>query len=154
MNEIKQWAFGITISAIVGAVILFLSPEGATEKLVRAAVSLFLMCAILSPFLSNADPMKILDGLELPEIQSAPSANDEAAEHLQGEMKEKISDILEECGIKNADIRISINIENGNEMKIESVQIIAEKIYENQFEIAEKNLKNQLGIETKIEVKK
>ena len=56
MNEMKQWAFGITISAIVGAVILFLSPEGATEKLVRAAVSLFLMCAILSPFLSNADP--------------------------------------------------------------------------------------------------
>ena len=30
----------------------------------------------------------------------------------------------------------------------------AEKNDENQFEIAEKNLKNQLGIETKIEVKK
>ncbi len=154
MNEIKQWTFGITISAIVGAVILFLAPEGATEKLVRAAVSLFLMCAILSPFLSNADPMKILNGIELPETQSVPSANDEAAEHLQNEIKEKISDILEECGIKNADIRISINIENGNEMKIESVQIFAEKSYENQFEIAEKNLKNQLGIETKIGVKK
>lgn len=154
MNEMKQWAFGITISAIVGAVILFFSPEGATEKLVRAAVSLFLMCAILSPFLSNADPTKIFDGLELPEIEVAPSTSDEAAEHLQNEIKEKISDILEECGIKNADIRISINIENGNEMKIEGVQIFAEKNYENQFEIAEKNLKNQLGIETKIEVKK
>lgn len=154
MNEIKQWALGITVSAIVGAIILFISPEGSTEKLVRAAVSLFLMCAILSPFLSNADPMKIINGLELPEVQSAPSANDEATEHLQDELKEKIFDILEEVGIKNADIRISINIENGNEMKIESVQIFAEKIYENQFEIAEKNLKNQLGIETKIEVKK
>lgn len=154
MNEIKQWAFGITVSAIVGAVILFLSPEGATEKLVRAAVSLFLMCAILSPFLSNSDPMKILKGFELPEIESAPSTSDEAAEHLQGKIKEKISDILEECGIKKADIRISINIENGNEMKIERVQIFAEKIYENRFEIAEKNLKNRLGIETKIEVKR
>ena len=70
MNEMKQWAFGITISAIVGAVILFLSPEGATEKLVRAAVSLFLMCAILSPFLSNSDPTKIFDSLELPERPS------------------------------------------------------------------------------------
>ena len=112
------------------------------------------MCAILSPFLSNADPTKIFDGLELPEIEVAPSTSNEAAEHLQNEIKEKISDILEECGIKNADIRISINIENGNEMKIEGVQIFAEKNYENQFEIAEKNLKNQLGIETKIEVKK
>ena len=87
-------------------------------------------------------------------LDVAPSTSNEAAEHLQNEIKEKISDILEECGIKNADIRISINIENGNEMKIEGVQIFAEKNYENQFEIAEKNLKNQLGIETKIEVKK
>ena len=49
---------------------------------------------------------------------------------------------------------MSINIENGNEMKIEKVEIFAEKNDENKFEIAEKNLKNQLGIETKIEVKK
>ena len=152
MNEIRQWAFGITISAIAGAIILFFAPGGSTEKLVRTAVSLFLMCAILSPFVSHADPMKIINALELPEAQSAPTTSDEAAEHLQSEIKEKISDILNECGIKNADIRISINIENGNEMKIDSVQIFAEKIYENNFENAEKNLKNQLGIETKIEV--
>lgn len=152
MEEIKRWAFGITISAIAGAIILFFAPGGSTEKLVRTAVSLFLMCAILSPFVSNADPIKIIKALELPEAQSAPTTSDEAAEHLQSEIKEKISDILNECGIKNADIRISINIENGNEMKIDSVQIFAEKIYENNFENAEKNLKNQLGIETKIEV--
>ena len=154
MNEIKQWALGITISAIVGAVILFISPEGSTEKLVRAAVSLFLMCAILSPFLSGADPIKLINGIELPEIQSSESTGDEASDYIENQIKEKISDILEECGIKNADIRISINIENGNEMKIESVQIFAEKIYENNFENAEKNLNNQLGIKTKIEVKK
>lgn len=152
MNEIRQWAFGITISAIAGAIILFFAPGGSTEKLVRTAVSLFLMCAILSPFVSNADPMKIIKALELTEAQSASTTSDEAAEHLQSEIKEKISDILNECGIKNADIRISINIENGNEMKINSVRIFAEKIYENNFENAEKNLKNQLGIETKIEV--
>ena len=53
MNEIKQWTLGITVSAIVGAIILFISPEGSTEKFVRTAVSLFLMCAILSPFITN-----------------------------------------------------------------------------------------------------
>lgn len=154
MNEIKQWSLGITISAIVGAIILFISPEGSTEKLVRAAVSLFLMCAILSPFLSGADPIELINGIELPEIQSNESANGEASDYIENQIKEKIFDILEECGIKNADIRISINIENGNEMKIESVQIYAEKTYENNFENAEKNLNNQLGIKTKIEVKK
>lgn len=154
MNEIKQWTLGISISAIVGAIILFISPEGSTEKLVRAAVSLFLMCAILSPFIKNADPMEIFNSIELTETQSAAQAGNEAAEYLQNELKGKILDILKECGINNTDISISINIENGNEMKIEKVEIFAEKNDENQFEIAEKNLKNQLGIETKIEVKK
>lgn len=154
MNEIRQWAYGVTVSAIVGAIILFLSPDGSTEKIVRAAVSLFLMCAILSPFLSGADPKAVINGIELPKIDSSQSSEDEAADFLQDGIKEKISEILSECGIKNADIRISINIENGNEMKIENVQIIADKNYEIYFKNAEENIKNQLGIETKIEVKK
>lgn len=154
MSEIKQWAYSVTISAIIGAIILFVSPDGSNEKIVRAAVSLFLMCAILSPFLSGANPTAFIDEIELPEFSNEQSANDETANYLQNEVKEKISDILSECGIKNADICISINIENGNEMKIENVQINAEKIYENNFEKAEIDLKNQLGIETKIEVKK
>ena len=153
MNEIKQWTLGITVSAIVGAIILFISPEGSTEKLVRTAVSLFLMCAILSPFITNADPMDIFNSLELTETQSAAQAGNEAAEYLQNELKGRILDILKECGINNADISISINIENGNEMKIENVSVKAEKEYEKYFENAEKNLKARLGIEVKIEVK-
>lgn len=153
MTEIKQWAYGITLSAIIGAIILSVAPGGSTEKLVRAAVSLFLMCAILSPFLSGADPAQLLDGLELPEVVTDETNNDEAREYFQEQIKEKISDILEECGIKNADIRISINIENGNEMSIDAVKITAEKIYEDHFKNAEENLKNRLGIEVKIEVK-
>lgn len=153
MTEIRQWAYAVTISAIVGAIILSVTPGGSTEKLVRAAVSLFLMCAILSPFLKGADPMELLNGIELPEAQSSETYGNETAEYLQEMTKEKIFDILIECGIKNAVISISINIENGNEMKIENVSIIAEKEYENQFENAEKNIKARLGIEVEIEVK-
>lgn len=153
MTEIRQWAYGITVSAIVGAIVLSITPGGSTEKLVRAAVSLFLMCAILSPFLSRADPMKLLDGVDLPDSEIQSAKNSEAQNYLEERMKEKISDILDECGIKNADIRISINIENENEMSIESVEISAEKIYENKFKNTEENLKKQLGIEVKIEVK-
>ena len=153
MTEIRQWAYAVTISAIVGAIILSVTPGGSTEKLVRAAVSLFLMCAILSPFLKGADPMELLNGIEILEVQSSESGGKETAEYLQEMTKEKIFDILIECGIKNAVISISINIENGNEMKIENVSIKAEKEYENQFENAKKNIKTRLGIEVEIEVK-
>ena len=97
--------------------------------------------------------MELLNGIEIPEVQSSEADGKETAEYLQEMTKEKISDILIECGIKNAVISISINIENGNEMKIENVSIKAEKEYENRFENAEKNLKARLGIEVEIEVK-
>lgn len=154
MNEIKQWAYGITVSAIVGAIILLVSPGGTLDKLVRTAVSLFLMCAILSPFLSDADPFKFTEGLKSPDNFSNEYGKEETNEYLQNSIEKNISDILEESGIKDADIRISINIDNNNEMSIESVEISANKIYENNFENAERNLKNKLGIEVKIEVKK
>lgn len=152
MAEIKQWAYGITVSAIVGAIILSVSPGGSAEKLVRAAVSLFLMCSILSPFLSGAKPAELIDSLRLPEVETQKTDNSAATEYLEENIKEKISDILAGSGIKNADIRISINIDDGNEMQIESVSILADKAYENNFKTAEENLKSQLGIEVKIEV--
>lgn len=153
MIEIKQWAYGITVAAIIGAIVLALSPKGSTEKLVKTAVSLFLMCAILYPFISGANPIELFEKIELPEFDISISQNDSARNFLANELKEKIAEILSQSGINDTDISIDISIENENEMKINSVQIFAAEEFENQFEKAENALRSQLGIETKIEVK-
>lgn len=153
MIEIKQWAYGITVAAIIGAIVLALSPKGSTEKLVKTAVSLFLMCAILYPFISGANPTELFEKIELPEFDTSISQNDSARNFLANELKEKIAEILSQSGINDTDISIDISIENENEMKINSVQIFAAEEFENQFEKAENALRSQLGIETKIEVK-
>lgn len=154
MIEIKQWAYGITVAAIIGAIVLALSPKGSTEKLVKTAVSLFLMCAILYPFISGANPIELFEKIELPKFDTSISQNDSARNFLTNELKEKIAEILSQSGINDTDISIDISIENENEMKINSVQIFAAEEFENQFEKAENALRSQLGIETKIEVKK
>lgn len=154
MIEIKQWAYGITVAAIIGAIVLALSPKGSTEKLVKTAVSLFLMCAILYPFISGANPIELFEKIELPEFDTSISQNDSARNFLTNELKEKIAEILSQSGINDTDISIDISIENENEMKINSVQIFAAEEFKNQFEKAENALRSQLGIETKIEVKK
>lgn len=154
MIEIKQWAYGITVAAIIGAIVLALSPKGSTEKLVKTAVSLFLMCAILYPFISGANPIELFEKIELPEFDTSISQNNSARNFLTNELKEKIAEILSQSGINDTDISIDISIENENEMKINSVQIFAAEEFKNQFEKAENALRSQLGIETKIEVKK
>lgn len=153
MNEIKQWAYGITVAAIIGSIVLSLSPKGSTEKLVKTTVALFLMCAILYPFISGANPTELFEKIELPDLDTSLAQNDFAQNLLEDELRKKIIDILTENGINDPDISINISIENENEMKINSVQILAAEEYKNLFEKAEIALRSQLGIETKIEVK-
>ncbi len=144
----------MTVAAVIGAVILSVAPGGATEKIVKTAVSLFLMCAILYPFISNDKARGLLKNAELPDIEISESNQDSAENYLEEKTKEKISAILTESGIKDPYINISISIDNGNEMKIASVTVAAAEEYKNLFEKVEANLKAQLGIEVQIEVKK
>lgn len=154
MEEIRLWAYGVTVAAVIGAVILSVAPSGATEKIVKTAVSLFLMCAMLYPFISGEEARGILKNAELPDIDISESDRGGAESYLEEKTKEKISAILSESGIKDPDINISISIDNGNEMKIDSVTVAAAEEYKDLFENAEASLKTQLGIEVKIEVKK
>lgn len=144
----------MTVAAVIGAVILSVAPGGATEKIVKTAVSLFLMCAILYPFISSEEARGILKNSELPDIEISESNQGGAENYLEERTKEKISAILTESGIKDPDINISISIDNGNEMKINSVTVAAAEEYKDLFENAQANLKAQLGIEVQIEVKK
>lgn len=154
MDKIRLWAYGVTVAAVIGAVILSVAPGGATEKIVKTAVSLFLMCAILYPFISSEEACGILKNAELPDIEISESDQGGAENYLEEKTKEKISAILTESGIKDPDINISISIDNGNEMKINSVTVAAAEEYKDLFENAQANLKAQLGIEVQIEVKK
>lgn len=154
MDKIRLWAYGVTVAAVIGAVILSVAPGGATEKIVKTAVSLFLMCAILYPFISSEEARGILKNSELPDIEISESDQGGAENYLEEKTKEKISAILTESGIKDPDINISISIDNGNEMKINSVTVAAAEEYKDLFENAQANLKAQLGIEVQIEVKK
>ena len=154
MDKIRLWAYGVTVAAVIGAVILSVAPGGATEKFVKTAVSLFLMCAILYPFISSEEARGILKNSELPDIEISESNQGGAENYLEERTKEKISAILTESGIKDPDINISISIDNGNEMKINSVTVAAAEEYKDLFENAQANLKAQLGIEVQIEVKK
>lgn len=153
MDYIRQWAYGITSAAIIGAIVLSLAPRGATEKLLRTAVSLFLMCAILLPFISNANPLKMFKEIKIPDIVSSEESGKKAADYLKSELEKKVYDILIQCGINNPEVSIDITVDDLNEMKIDGISVLADSTDKDKLGLAESALKEELGIEVKIEVR-
>lgn len=55
MIVLRQWAICITASSLVGAVIYALSPKGKVQKAMQVVISVFFLCAILSPFIAGKE---------------------------------------------------------------------------------------------------
>lgn len=154
METVKQWAMGITVSAVIGAVILVVTPKGSTEKTVRTAVAIFLLCAILTPFMTGINFDEIFSGIKKSEPITTDKIESQIAHQTEDAVKEKISEILNENGIKSAEINIDISMNKDKELSVDKVKIFAEKIYSDSFEKAQKEIKNKTGIDVKIEVKR
>lgn len=152
MELIKQWALGITVAAIAGAVILVLSPQGATEKIVRTAVSLFLLCAMLTPFMKSIDIDSLLEIEKINPEANTADIQSGITQSTQQAVREKIEEILASSGIKAEEINIDISIDEEKQMRIDAVTVKLNKSdIEKQTQIREK-LKSELGIEVKTEV--
>ena len=147
METVRQWALTVAISAVAGAVILMLAPDGAVNKSVRTAVSLFLIVAMMSPFVKGVDISDF--NILAAEEYEQPDLTEAAAEQLKYAIKAKITEILADCGIKPNRINIDISVD-GENMTIENIQIAAEK--SDNLTTAENRIKAEVGADVKIEV--
>lgn len=147
MDTVRQWLLTVAVSAAAGAVILMLSPEGGVSKSVKTAVSLFLMTAMVLPFVKNFsfDIPDIIPetGAEQPDITAA------VEEKMESALKAEIEKILAESGIKPQEINIDMNISD-NVITVKSIEIKAEN--SGDFSPVENRISSETGAEVKIEV--
>lgn len=147
MDEIKSWAFSVCAAAVVGGIVVMLSPRGGTGKTVKTAVSLFLLCVMLRPFMSGYMNRLSLDSAAESRIGTGDCS---AAEYTVGSMKdalrEKTDKILSDNGVKNSRTDIEISIDGDNNMSIDRVAIYAPEQYAEELERAKEEIYSQLGI--------
>ena len=145
MDFIKNWAFAVSAAAIAGAVVLMLAPDGALNKSVRTAVSLFLIISMLSPFVNGVDlPSFSLDA----EMPSEIDMSEAVAEQLEVSLRAKITEILSVYGINAEKINIDISAEDET-LTVNKIEIIAD----GSTQEAEKRIKDEIGADVKIEVR-
>lgn len=88
MTDIKTWILGITVTALLLAVLDELCPEGAVRRVERCACALVLMLTVLSP-LSGLRQLDFSDRLS--EYQSRSDAD---VQTMTGDTQEYLSGII------------------------------------------------------------
>ena len=146
METVKQWALSVAVSAVAGAITLMLAPEGALNKSVRTAVSLFLIAAMLTPFVKGID----VSDFSFPEAEyEQTDLTDAVSEQMKAAVKTKITEILDDCGIKPIEINIDISVDE-EQMRIEKIEITA--FDGGDRATAENRIKAEIGADVKIGV--
>lgn len=87
MDVIKSWVFSVSVAAVIATITQMLLPKGNMEKIVRTALSVFLLSAILSPVLLDVD-------LKLSTDESFKLKVDNYKRELEGQMSEMIENEL------------------------------------------------------------
>ncbi len=150
MTLIKQWALGLVIASVAGALALIISPQGAVEKQVRTAVSLFLLVAFMSPFVSEFDFDDLFSYQSVSAYDGSSQISNNIAKKFESDIKNRINNLLSKNGIEANKINIDVIITDNNEMKLEKAVVVVKNGI-NDAEVKHL-IKENLGLVVEIEV--
>lgn len=154
MEFVKEWALGLVVAAIVGAVVLMLTPNSTIEKQVRTAVSLFLLIAFIYPFLSDIDISDIIDQTEMSyDVKKNSNITEIISSEMENQLKNKIEAVLSSVGIKAKEIKIDVSVNQANEMQVDNVKIIIDSDDDDYGMKIKNKLRDSLGLVAEVEVK-
>ena len=118
MDFIKSWTLTIVTAAVIGSLIVTLTPSGGTEKTVRTVVSLFLLVSFFLPFIKENDFGFITQGNQ-PLFESAPEFdhNELMSDMMQNEVKRLVTEVLDSHSVKYTEINVDISVSD-NEIRL------------------------------------
>lgn len=163
ISFMNSWAGGIIIAVIIISLIEMILPEGKNKKYIKVILGLFLLFTILSPIVTkiSKQDFKINDVMEnvLQEnTKQYASISDEIADvnnqsirevyltNLKNDMKEK----LKEKGYLAKSIEIEL--EDGEEYRIKSVNLVVTKYQEESKQEESENSVNEIVAVNEIKI--
>ena len=149
MDIIRSWVTGVTAAAIIGAIVLALTPGGAVEKSVKTVVSVFLISSMILPLVKaenvNLD-FKIDEGQTVTQNEEIVNS---LVEHFKEKLELSINETLNNSGIQVSQISIDINT-NGDEISVEKIKIVLKKESADEVIRAKEILEKELSLQAEI----
>lgn len=153
MELLKTWVLRIVGSSLVGVIVLVISPNGSVEKAIKTAVSLFIMCSFVSPFISFSDVN--LSGLdEIVTIAYEDEKGDEILmEKMRTDLISRIREVLSQQNIFPESIDIKIRRNESAEIIIDRVLVTIHQDYLDSAANLKSVVYSELGLNIDVEVK-
>ncbi len=148
METIRIWVMGLITSAVAGAVVMVISPDGATQKAVKTLVSVFLLCSIILPFAGFSAPEIDFSAVDQTD-NNGEDVVDAVSSQLEKELSQKIENILLQNGIQPHSVSIDINAK-GEELSVDRVVVEIGKSDTDKTDKAKKLIQSQLQISAEV----
>ena len=154
MSEIKGWAVVICVSAIACSLLDMIVPSGKMEKIVRFVFGVFMICAVINPFETATKGFDI--DLKIPnseikkDYKFSESMEDIEMRAAECKIKNILEETLGEINIEPQKINISMDINEGNSISINKVEVVLGKENIDRQEEVKSIIKNKLGLNCKV----
>ena len=133
MGAVRQWAFALCAVMVACGMAHMLLPKSNLEKMFRMVISIFFLCAVLSPVILGAPEIFFeAPALSQAEISERARRVEEVADRQTINMarkglEETIAAKLSGRGIKVHDVTINIITNGQNAIELESAVIILDR---------------------------
>lgn len=149
MNAITSWAASVCIVAVICAIYDMLVPEGNTSKMLNFVLGMFLIVAILIPFVNivKSEPLNFKNiEFNSEEFTLSEENNNLTLAVGKSTVEKIISDSLKEKDIIYKKIVVDMDSSNGNSIDIIRAKIYVESDYRNQIIDIQRIVQEKTGI--------
>ena len=138
IEVLSSWAKGLGLSIVVVSILEMILPNNKTKKYVRMVMGIYILFNIISPLVKNQDTFSLSEinfennNYETSEVSNIEvdqtSMNERIEELYAKELKEDITEKLEEKGFLVDKCNVEVKITNdNNEDRIKKIKLIVEK---------------------------
>lgn len=149
MSAITSWATAVCIVAVICSLYDMLIPDGNTSKMLDFVLGMFLIVAILIPFVNivKSEPLNFKNiEFNSKDFTMSTENEDLIVDVGKSTVEKIISDSLKEKNISYKKIVIDMDSSNGNSIDIIRAKIYIENSYRNQIIDIQNIVKEKTGI--------
>ncbi|NLB36493.1 MAG: hypothetical protein GX824_04235 [Clostridiales bacterium] len=157
MDDIRKWALCVTLCTFVGVIIYILSPKGALDKTMKTIISLFIIAALLSPFINgegiSLEQLSTIDSIDTQKKTEIESLiNEQVKQCVINAAREEIKAILKENNIDGGQILIITDINDAGSIIIKEAQVKIPSRYNADTHSLSVEISKKMGFEIKVQV--
>lgn len=152
METLQSWALCITFSAVGALLVHALVPKGATEKAIRVMISLFLLSAILSPFLSGKGITLTLPDQGTGDLEAQEKINLTLVQQARQKIEEAAKLSLAEIGVTEAEIQVDMDIAEDSIISITELKVFLSDVQAGRERLIQEALEKKLGCPVTVEL--